>query len=92
MCASPADCAAARLRALGFKENRVKVGKVLQFQARDFLADETLDRLEGGKLFAVHQRESVADVLCATGTADILSVNRCFWRAGWHRSAFRSCR
>jgi len=57
-------------RGFRLKQRGIKVRKVFQFQAWNFLADETLNRLQRGKFFAGDERESVADVLRAAGASD----------------------
>src|SRR4029077_810864 len=52
-------------RLFRFKERRVQVGKMFQFQSWNFLADEMFDRIQGRDLVAAHERERVADVLRA---------------------------
>ena len=61
-------------RGFRLEERSVKIGKVFQFKARNFLADEPLDRLEGGKFFAGHQGEGVADILRPASAADPMDV------------------
>src|SRR6267143_5065500 len=48
MCPSTTDSALAACGGVGFKQNGVDVGKVLELKSRDFLADETLDCLQRG--------------------------------------------
>ena len=74
MRASAADGASSADRRFRFEENRVEIREILELQSRDFLADETLDRLERGNFFAVHERERVADFLRAPGPADAMDV------------------
>src|SRR5436309_8711300 len=63
MGATAADGAFAAGDDLRLKQHRVNVWKVLQLQPRNFLADETLNCLQRGQLLAIHQGESVADIL-----------------------------
>src|SRR5438067_12225100 len=58
----------------GLEERRIEIREALQFQARDFLSHEALDRVERCQLFAVHQGESVADILGAAGPANPVHV------------------
>ena len=64
----------------GLEERGVEIREAFQFQARDLLAHEALDRVERRQLFAVHQGESVADILGAAGPADPVHV--VFWMLG----------
>src|ERR1051326_1680997 len=74
MAASAADGAAAAECGFRFKERGIEIGKIVELQARDFLADEMFDRLERGKFFAVHERKCVAHVLRAAGAPDAMNV------------------
>src|SRR2546421_4690314 len=71
---SPATDGAFAASHFGFEEHCVKIWKIFQLQSRDFLADETLDRLQRGDFLAVHEREGVADILRTTGAADAMHV------------------
>src|SRR5882757_9607001 len=74
MRATAANTAFAASNDLRFKQYRVNVWKVLQFQPGNFLSNETLNRLQGGQFFAVHQGESVAHVLSATSSSNAMDV------------------
>src|SRR5436309_14917847 len=80
MGAAAADGAFAA-RGFRFEERCVKIRKVFQFQARNFLADETLDRLESRKFFAGNEGEGVADILRAAGATNSMYV---ILRMLWH--------
>ena len=70
--AYPTSAAANRFR---FKKRRVQVRKVLQLQARNFLADEMFDCLQRGKFLPAHERERVAHILrpaCAPDTVHVI--------------------
>jgi len=54
MRATAANTAFAAGDDLRFKQYRVNVWKVFQFQPGNFLSNETLNRLQGGQFFAVH--------------------------------------
>ena len=68
MSATAADRSLAA-RLFRFKQRRVQVGKIFQFQPWNFLADEMFDRIQGRDLVAAHERERVADVLRAPCTS-----------------------
>jgi len=74
MGATAADSTFAASDNLRFKQHCVNVRKVLQLQPRNFLSNEMLNRLQRGQLLAVHQRESVADVLGATSPPNAMDV------------------
>ena len=69
-----ADGTLAADRRLRFEQDGVEIRKVLEFQSRNFLADEVFDRLQRGNFFAVHQRESVAYILRAPRSADAMDI------------------
>src|SRR2546423_2901700 len=68
------DGALATVARFGFEQRRVEIRKVFELQPRNLLPHETFDRLEGRQLFAVHQRERVADILGAPSPADSMDV------------------
>ena len=74
MGATAADGAFATSDDLRFKQHCVNVRKVLQLQPRNFLSNEMLNRLQRGQLLAVHQGESVADVLGATSPSNAMDI------------------
>src|SRR2546421_3572111 len=74
MRATAANSAFAASDDLRFKQYRVNVWKVLQFQPGNFLSNETLNRLQCGQFLAVHQGESIADVLGATSPSNAMDV------------------
>ena len=49
-------------------------GKFSKLKPGNFLSNETLNRLQGGQFLAVHQGESVADVLSATSPSNAMDV------------------
>ena len=57
-----------------FEQNGVEIVEILELQSRNFLADETFDRLERGNFFAVHERKRVTDVLSAPGATDAMYI------------------
>ena len=69
-----ADRSPSSSRWFRFKQRRVQVGKVLQFQSRDFLADEMFDRLQCGQFRTAHKRERVADILGPACAPDAVHV------------------
>ena len=74
MGATAADGAFAAGDDFRFKQHGVNIWKVLQLQPRNFLSNEMLNRLQGGQFFAVHQGESVTDVLGATSSSNAMDV------------------
>src|SRR5437016_13824881 len=74
MRASAADCTSSAGSRFRFKEHRVEIGKVFEFEPRNFSSDEMFDRLQRCNLFAVHEREGVANILGTTGPADAMHV------------------
>src|SRR4029077_905126 len=74
MRATAANTAFAASDDLRFKQYRVNVWKVFQFQPGNFLSNETLNRLQGGQFLAVHQGESIAHVLGATSPSNAMDV------------------
>ena len=57
-----------------FEKHGVHVGKIIEFESRNFSSDEMLDRLQGRDLFAIHQGEGIANILRATSAADAVDV------------------
>src|SRR4029453_70392 len=74
MGATAADGAFAADRRLRFKEDGVEVGKILEFQSRNLLADEVFNGLQCADLFSVHQGKCVTDILGTTGPADAMDI------------------
>src|SRR5437588_11349777 len=74
MCPATADGPLAALARFGFEKRGVEIWKAFQFQPRNFLAHETLDRVQRSQLLAVHQSKRVADILRAARPADSVHV------------------
>ena len=74
MSSSTADRAPSASRCLWFKQRRVQVGKILQFQSGNFPADEMFDRLQSGQFLATCESKCVADVLRPAGASDAMHV------------------
>ena len=74
MSSATADCATATSTWFLFKQGGVDIRKVFQLQSRNFLADETFDCLQCGKLLAAHEGEGVANILSASGAPDPMDV------------------
>ena len=54
--------------------DKCAIGKTLEFQLRNFLADETLDVADVAGVFRRDEREGIADRLGAPGAADAVDV------------------
>src|SRR5437764_6275538 len=74
MSSATADCPTTAGAGFRLKERGVQVGKILQLESRDFLADETFDCLQRRQLRATHEREGVADALSAPRAPDEVHV------------------
>src|ERR1041385_1703706 len=74
MSSASANCAAASAGRFPLEERGVQVGKVLQLQSGNFLADEMFNRLQRGQLVAAHECESVAHILGASRPPDAVHI------------------
>ena len=67
-------------RCFRLEKDGVDIGEIFQLQPRDLLSDKSLDRLQRRQFFAVHQSESVANILSPAGAANAVDVIfRMFW-------------
>src|SRR6476620_7647378 len=74
MSATAADGTFAADRRFRLKQGGVKIGKILEFQSRNLLADEMFNGLQRANFFSVHQGKCVTYILRAASSADAMDI------------------